>query len=97
MRATEAAKESFAKLEAMAVSGSPIGNSLAAWFLRYRNSLMYLYGSRPFISSQGYIGLCPGTAAHEDTIFIPGGSHCPYVIRRASSLPTTTGPSVLSA
>jgi hypothetical protein len=38
------------------------------------------------MSSKGYVGLCPGNAAEGDTVFIPSGSHCPYVIRRSDKV-----------
>ncbi|KAK0669287.1 heterokaryon incompatibility protein-domain-containing protein [Cercophora samala] len=81
-RATSVAQESFTRLESAARSYDPGSGSLGAWFFTYRNVLMSLYGSRAFISNKGYVGLCPGTADLEDTIFIPSGSHCPYIIRK---------------
>jgi hypothetical protein len=46
---------------------------------------MSLWSSRPFLSSKGYIGLCPGQTEAGDTVFIPSGGHCPYVIRRTQA------------
>jgi hypothetical protein len=94
---TTVAEESFAKMEPIAKAFSPVGSeSLGAWYLSYRNTLMTLWSSRPFLSSKGYIGLCPGPAAEGDTVFIPSGSHCPYVIRRSEAGVTSHSP-LLSA
>ncbi|VBB73882.1 Putative protein of unknown function [Podospora comata] len=81
-RATQVSQKSFALLESATKLYDPGAGSFGAWYLTYRNVLMSLYGSRAFISNKGYVGLCPGTADLEDTIFIPSGSHCPYAIRK---------------
>lgn len=54
--------------------------SFGTWFPPYRNTLLTLWGSRPFLSATGYVGLCPITVEPGDVIFIPSGSHCPYVV-----------------
>ncbi len=79
---TRAAEESFARLEAIITNSFLRGTgSLGAWYYPYRSTLLSLWSSRPFLSSKGYVGLCPGTASQGDTVIIPGGSHCPYVVR----------------
>ncbi len=79
---TQAAEASFAKMETIITSTLP-GEGLGAWYYSYRNTLMSLWSSRPFLSSKGYIGLCPGQAAKGDTVIVPSGSHCPYIVRKS--------------
>lgn len=97
VRATSsrAAEECFAMLEANDVS-AVMGTEPGRLGI-YQSFLMKLWSSRPFLSSTGYVGLCPGTARAGDTLFIPSGSHCPYVIRRAEASITSPGGSVLPA
>ena len=78
---TKAAEVSFAKMETV-ITSTLAGEGLGAWYYSYRNALMSLWSSRPFLSSKGYIGLCPGEAAEGDTVIIPSGSHCPYIVRK---------------
>ncbi|KAK4161240.1 heterokaryon incompatibility protein-domain-containing protein [Cladorrhinum sp. PSN259] len=84
-RATEESREYHKRfVYAKTVLMSPEGlSSVGSWFPSYRNTLLSLWGSRPFLSSTGYVGICPGTAKAGDTIFIPSGSHCPYIIQRS--------------
>ncbi|KAL1839661.1 hypothetical protein VTJ49DRAFT_1271 [Mycothermus thermophilus] len=57
---------------------------------RMMSTLHSLWSSRSFTSSTGYVGLCPSSASHGDIVFIPSGSHCPYVLRRVNAVPGST-------
>lgn len=89
VRATEHSKDCQKRLQYATMTCPPGQGSFGTWFAPYRNTLLSLYGSRPFLSTSGYVGLCPGTVRAEDAIFIPSGSHCPYVIRRNDTLDET--------
>lgn len=54
--------------------------------ISFMNMMNSMYGSCPFISERGYVGLCPQGTEPGATVFIPLGGHVPYVIKR-------TGPS----
>jgi hypothetical protein len=62
--------------------GKSFQGSGAVSFLNMMNSMFH---SRPFISEQGYVGLCPREAKAGATIFIPLGGHVPYVVVPNSS------------
>lgn len=48
----------------------------------FMNTMNSMYGSCPFVSEKGYVGLCPQGTKPGATIFIPLGSHVPYVIEK---------------
>ncbi|KAK3903719.1 heterokaryon incompatibility protein-domain-containing protein [Staphylotrichum tortipilum] len=97
VRATDTdgwAEESFSKMEAITTSSSLLGvGSFGSWYFSYRNAVMTLWSSRPFVSCKGYVGLCPSTAKVGDTVFIPSGSHCPYVISHTDKTTAATASS----
>ncbi|KAK4461220.1 heterokaryon incompatibility protein-domain-containing protein [Cladorrhinum samala] len=87
VRATEEnSKECHRRLQYATMTFPPGQGSFGTWFAPYRNTLLSLYGSRPFLGASGYVGLCPGTVKTGDAVFIPSGSHCPYVIRRSGDI-----------
>lgn len=79
----------------------PAGGTLdvldGGWWPYYRSSLLNLYGSQAFITRKGYVGLCQDTVGGDDRVFIPSGSHCLYVIRKASIGGTDPSPGSPSA
>jgi hypothetical protein len=76
------AEETFAKFEPIVKLPHPPGTQPPSlWYWAYQKNLMSLWSSRPFLSSKGYIGMCPVQTEAGDTVFIPSGDHCPYVIR----------------
>ena len=92
---TKTAEESFAKMETI-ITSTLAGEGLGAWYYSYRNTLLSLWSSRPFLSSKGYIGLCPGNAAEGDTVIIPSGSHCPYIVRKSGANANSAKPQAAS-
>ncbi|KAK4184620.1 heterokaryon incompatibility protein-domain-containing protein [Podospora australis] len=86
-RATTFSQAAFYKLQdaiqnLMKAEGGTLAGLDGGWFVYYMTSLLNLYRSRAFLTSKGYVGLCPDTASAGDTIFIPSGAHCPYVIKK---------------
>jgi hypothetical protein len=53
-----------------------------ASFTRYYMAMQYLYGLRPFISEQGYVGLVPEHARPGDSICVIFGAIVPFVLRK---------------
>ncbi|KAH7413818.1 heterokaryon incompatibility protein-domain-containing protein [Phaeosphaeria sp. MPI-PUGE-AT-0046c] len=51
-------------------------------FACFRCQLGRMYDSRPFISEQGYVGLCPLETRPGDSIAIFRGARVPYIIRK---------------
>lgn len=47
----------------------------------YTDRLRDMYGTRPFLSANGYVGLCPEETAPDDKIVIFAGAKLPYITR----------------
>jgi hypothetical protein len=54
-------------------------------FAAYQNMMLSMHGSTPFISFNGYVGLCPDNAEPNDVIYVPDGAHVPYIFRRVAN------------
>jgi hypothetical protein len=52
----------------------------------YVESMLHMQDSRPFISYNGHVGLCPDSTQKNDFIVFPVGAHVPYVIRKAEGV-----------
>jgi hypothetical protein len=50
--------------------------------MSFMNMMNSMYGSCPFVSEKGYVGLCPQGTEPGATVFIPLGGHVPYVIKK---------------
>jgi hypothetical protein len=50
----------------------------------FQCQLSRMYDSRPFISENGYVGLCPAEAQPGDAIVILRGPRVPYIVRKAN-------------
>jgi hypothetical protein len=48
----------------------------------YMGSLKEICGAKPFMSNDGWVGLCPADSKKEDEIWFPQGAHVPYVLRK---------------
>ncbi|KAG0650907.1 Heterokaryon incompatibility protein [Hyphodiscus hymeniophilus] len=51
----------------------------------YTACMKDMHNAMPFISSDGYVGLCPNVSKIDDEIFIPLGSHVPLIFRKAEN------------
>ena len=49
----------------------------------YLTTMKDMYNARPFLSRNGYTGLCADVSRQGDEIYIPLGSHVPFILRRA--------------
>lgn len=49
---------------------------------RYMMSMDYIAGKRPFLATEGYVGMGPRLMAPGDTVVIFSGAHLPHVLRR---------------
>lgn len=47
----------------------------------YQTMMGYTYDARPFLSSEGFVGLCPKEAARNDVVYILLGGRVPLVLR----------------
>jgi hypothetical protein len=56
--------------------------SRTAAFTRYYTSMQYLYGLRPSISENGYVGLVPEHTRPGDRICVIFGAIVPFVLRK---------------
>lgn len=50
-------------------------------YVSYKNAMAYQQNRRPFISTQGYVGLTPGHSVPGDVIIIIFGTVQPFVVR----------------
>lgn len=48
----------------------------------YVNQISRMYNMRPFLSNEGYVGLCPPETEPGDTILIIAGAKLPYILHR---------------
>lgn len=81
MRAGYAIAKVMAKMEYRSVETSE-ATSLGSFALQ----LGGIYGSRPFVSKSGYVGLCPLETQPGDAIAILQGARVPYIVRRGENL-----------
>jgi hypothetical protein len=51
----------------------------------YSQALHRLHSRRPFLTSTGFVGLCPGHVAVDDVVCIFHGGKTPYVLRPQSN------------
>ncbi|KAF2489180.1 HET-domain-containing protein [Lophium mytilinum] len=84
-RATSPAKDAYDAMrqavEDPALRGKDHGSSHAA-FIAYMGRMQRMYDSRPFLSKEGYVGLCPMEAEKEDVIVVILGAQVPFVVRK---------------
>ncbi|KAF2663354.1 HET-domain-containing protein [Microthyrium microscopicum] len=84
-RASPTFEEAYVQMVTEIRSHHPGKRYLGPAFAAYQNMMLSMHGSTPFLSQQGYVGLCPDTTEHDDVICIPVGSHVPYVFRRSAN------------
>jgi hypothetical protein len=80
-RATVNSSQGFKELKEVLKSKKPNMQSGSLKIVIYLAAMQMMCDSRPFRSSQGYVGLCLDAAIEGDIIIIPVGSHMPLVIR----------------
>src|SRR5436190_18458776 len=85
-RATDASYKEYLIVNAN-VSNDPnlLNRARMASSLSYVNMMRDMRDARPFISDGGYIGLCPDGSETGDEIYIPLGSHVPFIFRKVDS------------
>jgi hypothetical protein len=81
IRATNCSFEAYSDIKTyLAQSINPV--KMDKKYLLYILHMTGVPNTKPFLSIEGYVGLCPSEAQPDDIIFIPLGAQMPYVVRK---------------
>lgn len=82
-RATKESYKQYLSLRALSFDKTEEWDNVGMGFANsYMPMMKDMHNCRPFISDHGYVGLCPNLSVLGDEIFIPLGSHVPFVFRK---------------